>query len=172
MLTAAVPAAASRFDSSFYRTHDPVGYIQPDAQSVVSQFFGGGTGGMPRNSQANPFLPPHLVAGRRGTANGANGMPGPYSSYTQSIISQQQHDTASVAGSTVSSQMPRLSRTQFDRYRQSDQGNGTRTAGTTDGGYGRSGMGSSVSESDYSYKGGDEDASTTYTTSQAGVTEY
>ncbi|GHJ90272.1 hypothetical protein NliqN6_6674 [Naganishia liquefaciens] len=168
----AVPAAASRFDASFYRTHDPVGYIQPDAQSVVSQFFGGGTGGMPRNSQANPFLPPHLVAGRRGTANGANGMPGPYSSYTQSIISQQQHDTASVAGSTVSSQMPRLSRTQFDRYRQSDEGNGTRAAGTTDGGYGRSVMGSSVSESDYSYKGGDEDASSTYTTSQAGVTEY
>lgn len=170
--TAAVPAAESRFDSSFYNTHGAighVGYIPPDAQSVVSQVFGGGTG-MSKNGQANPFMPPHLVAGRRGAGNGVNGMSGPYSSYATSIISQKPYDAQSIAGSIA----PSVTSTQYDRLHR--QGNGTQSGGTTDGGYGfngsRSGMGSSIAGSEYSYKTGDNDAMTNYTPSQAGVTEY
>lgn len=156
---AAVPAAASRFDASFYRTHDPVGYIQPDAQSVVSQFFAGGPGASSRNG---PFMPPHLVAGRRGAGNGTNGISGTYSSYATSLISQ---GPASVAGSAA----PSITSTQFGRLHPGGQGNGVRTGGTTDGGY--RGMMSDTASEYSSYKA-DDDAMTTYTQSQAGVTEY
>ncbi|KAJ9091289.1 hypothetical protein QFC21_007278 [Naganishia friedmannii] len=174
-----VPATASRFDASFYRTHDPVGYIQPDAQSVVSQFFGGGNSALSRNGQANPFMPPHLTAGRRGVGNGNNGMSGPYSSYATSLISQQPDDASSVAGSIAPhGTTSNISYTQFDRLQHPrGQAGGGRVPGSGDSAYTSNGLrsvvGSSVSGSEYSdYKTDDDDAMTTYTQSQAGVTEY
>jgi hypothetical protein len=114
-------------------------------------------------------MPPHLVAGRRGGGNGVNGISGTYSSYATSLISQ---GPASVAGSAA----PSITSTQFGRLHPGGQGNGTRPAGTTDGGYGyngsRSGMTSSDAGSEYSSYKADDDAMTTYTQSQAGVTEY
>lgn len=156
-----------------------MGYIQPDAQSVVSQFFGGGNSAMSRNGQANPFMPPHLTAGRRGVGNGNNGMSGPYSSYATSLISQQLDDASSVAGSVApNGPSSNISYTQFDRLQHPrGQSGGGRVPGSGESAYTSNGLrsviGSSVSGSEYSdYKTDDDDAMTTYTQSQAGVTEY
>lgn len=82
-----VPAAASRFDASFYATHDPVGWVPPDARSVVSQAY---SSAFPIFSAGQgPFVPPHLAAGKRNTT---------YSAYAQSVISQNvpESDSSSV----------------------------------------------------------------------------
>jgi regulator of nonsense transcripts 1 len=104
----------SRFDASFYRTHDATTYIGSDAQSVKSQAtyssgipnFAGGAG---------PFAP-----GRGGSGAKRGG----YGGYASSVISQDVGggsiaDTGSVIGSGAPSQRaPSIAYSQSDRLRR------------------------------------------------------
>jgi regulator of nonsense transcripts 1 len=72
--------APSRFDPSYYRTHDPTSFIAPDAQSVVSQAI-----------SAFPLLPKGKT----------------YTGYASSIVSQQP-DGPSAPPSIAFSQFDRL----------------------------------------------------------------
>ncbi|EJD53198.1 ATP dependent helicase [Auricularia subglabra TFB-10046 SS5] len=85
----------SRFDASFYKTHDPLGYIPSDVRSLKSQATY--SSGLPSftTSTAGPF-----GAAAPGTKRGAFG------SYASSIVSQDPSagpatDNGSVAGSAV-----------------------------------------------------------------------
>ena len=74
-------ATPTRFDSSFYRTHDPLAYIPSDAQSVKSQATYSTSSGIPlfsSHSTSGPFS--QSTGGRKGNQS--------YSSYASSIISQ------------------------------------------------------------------------------------
>lgn len=98
----------SRFDSSFFRTHDAISHIPSDAQSVRSQATY--SSGLPTFSQAGGY--PSSV--KRGTT----------SSYASSTFSQDltsgtdsssvRDDASSVAGGTASS----IAYSQADRLRR------------------------------------------------------
>jgi regulator of nonsense transcripts 1 len=152
----------SRFDASFYRTHDALGYIPSDAQSLRSQatyssgvplFTGGG----------GPFAPPMARGGAGGKRLG---------SYASSIISQDagpsMTDSASVIGSTTGpGSSASLAYSQSDRLRRRPSFGSSSVAGTSDLG----------SISQYDYKTQDDatdmdDMKSQYTGSQAGVTVY
>lgn len=144
-----VAPSPSRYDAAYYRTHDPIGYIPPDARSVVSQAY---SSSLPMFQAGAPFLPPHLGgAGKRGT----------YSAYAQSYASQQAlsqaGDTASIAGAP--SERSSIMSSQWDRLKR-------RTSA------------GSISNSDTGdYKTTNDDASTSYAPtsyaqSQAGYTDY
>jgi regulator of nonsense transcripts 1 len=168
----------SRFDATFYRTHDAMGYIGADQTSQRAQApyaaglpmfpagpYGGGGGG-PGNNSA-----------RAGAKRGA------YGGYAASIISQDHGghgggsvyggpaDTASVVGSALGGPAPSTSSiaySQSDRLRRGRRGSGSSSwAGTSELG----------SVSGYDYKstddGADDDVKSQYTAqSQAGVTVY
>jgi len=82
----------SRFDASFYRTHDALGYIPSDVQSLRSQATY--SSGLPMFNTPGPFGP--------GAARGANGTKRSQYSYASSIVSQDAGpsvtDTSSVVG--------------------------------------------------------------------------
>jgi regulator of nonsense transcripts 1 len=142
----------SRYDAAYYRTHDPVGYIPSDAQSVVSQAY---SSTLPMFTPGAPFLPPHLGGtGKRG---------GTYSTYAQSYVSQQalsqSGDTASMVGGIAPSERGSIMSTQWDRLKR------------------RTSAGSLTASDAPDYKTMNDDASTsyaptTYAQSQAGYTEY
>ncbi|KIJ26431.1 hypothetical protein M422DRAFT_38225 [Sphaerobolus stellatus SS14] len=149
----------SRFDSSFYRTHDPLGYIPSDVQSLKSQatyssglpMFTGGSG---------PFAP-----SMQRTAGGAKRST---YSYASSIISQDAGpgsiaETGSVAGSAVpSDRASSMAYSQSDRLRR--RLSYSSLAGTSD-------IGSS-----FDYKSqddiGDDDVKSQYAGTQTGVTVF
>ncbi|WVO17314.1 hypothetical protein L204_105006 [Cryptococcus depauperatus] len=81
-------AAAGRFDPAYYRTHNPISYVPPDAQSVVSQ------------AMTNSGFP--LFAG------GLGGKGKSYTGYASSVISQQPTDNGLVPPA-------RPGQSQFDR---------------------------------------------------------
>lgn len=150
----------SRFDPSYYRTHDPTAYVPADAQSVVSQAI------------SSFPLGTALPGGKNKT----------YTGYASSIVSQQpggisDSDAVSQAGSVLPSS--RVTYNQFDRLPggiPAQASNGMNGGGTT--GRRRLSIGS-VAQSDaptasmyaYGYKTGDDDTSSV-APSQAGMTEF
>ncbi|KAI0780521.1 RNA helicase-domain-containing protein [Trametes elegans] len=151
----------SRFDASFYRTHDALGYIPSDAQSLRSQATY--SSGLPMFAAAGPF-----GSGLQ-RQNGAKR--GTYGSYASSIISQDagpaSTDTSSVVGSAVgaSDRPGSMAYSQSDRLQR--RSSFSSTAGTSD-------MGSL---SQYDYKSQDDgtdldDMKSQYTGTQSGVTVF
>lgn len=148
----------SRFDASFYRTHDPLGYIPSDVQSLRSQatyssglpMFAGGNGPFSQNVQRSSGAP------KRST----------YGSYASSIISQDignATETGSVAGSVVTSErMGSMAYSQSDRLRR--RLSYSSLAGGSD-------LGSS-----FDYKSqedtGDDDVKSQYAGTQSGLTVF
>ena len=139
------PPSANRFDPAYYRTHDPVSFVAPDAQTVVSQAI---TNNM-------PILP--------GTSF-AKGRPA-YSGYAGSIASQMPADTSSLAGSTIGY-------SQFDRL-NGHAGDMPRPRRRLSGGSLAPSDAPTASMYKYDYKAGDDMSDTqSIATSQAGVTDF
>jgi len=150
----------SRFDQSFYRTHDALGYIPSDVQSLRSQATY--SSGLPMFAANGPF--------GAGIQRGPSAKRGPYGSYASSIISQEGPvgtDSSSVVGSSVGTSERRstnMAYSQSDRLRR--RTSFSSIAGTSD-------MGSL---SQYDYKGQDDisdldDVKSQYT-GTAGVTVF
>ena len=151
----------SRFDQSFYRTHDALGYIPSDVQSLRSQATY--SSGLPMFAANGPF--------GAGMQRGPAAKRGPYGSYASSIISQEGPvgtDSSSVVGSSVGTSDRRstsMAYSQSDRLRR--RTSFSSVAGTSD-------MGSL---SQYDYKGQDDisdldDVKSQYTGTQTGVTVF
>lgn len=152
----------SRFDTSFYRTHDALGYIPSDMQSLRSQATY--SSGLPMFAASGPF-----GAGMQ-RVNGAKRST--YGSYASSIISQDAGpggaDTASISGSALgmSDRVNNgLAFSQSDRLRR--RASFSSMAGTSDLG----------SLSQYDYKSQDEstdldDMKSQYTGTQSGITTF
>lgn len=146
----------SRFDASFYRTHDALGYIPSDVQSLRSQATY--SSGLPVFAATGPFGP--------GIPRGANGAKrSTYGSYASSIISQDAGPSGSIAdnSSVISSAGQAFS--QADRLRR--RTSFSSVAGTSDIG----------SLSQYDYKSQDEaidmdDMKSQYAGTQSGVTVF
>ncbi|KAJ8517197.1 hypothetical protein ONZ45_g5573 [Pleurotus djamor] len=152
----------SRFDASFYRTHDALGYIPSDVQSLRSQATY--SSGVPMFA-ATGYLNPNIPRG----ANGAKRST--YGSYASSIISQDagpNADTASVVGSTISTSTrpgPSVTYNQSDRLRR--RSSFSSVAGTSELG--------SVSQYDYKSQDGTtdiDDVKSQYNGTQSGVTVF
>ena len=154
----------SRFDASFYRTHDALGYIPSDVQSLRSQATY--SSGLPMFTATGPF-----GSGMPRSANGAKRST--YGSYASSIISQDAGlggsvtDNSSVIGSAVgpSERNMGMAYSQSDRLRR--RGSFSSVAGASD-------MGNL---SQYDYKSQDEaadmdDMKSQYTGTQSGVTVF
>ena len=160
----------SRFDASFYRTHDSLGYIPSDAQSLRSQATY--SSGLPLFNAPGPFGP--------GMSRGANGA-GKRSnySYASSIISQDAGpsvtDNSSVVGhgsqyggGNMGGQTGQnMAYSQSDRLRRRGSFGSASAAGTD--------MGSA---SGYDYKSQDsevgdlDDMKSQYAGTQSGVTVF
>ena len=103
----------SRFDASFYRTHDPLGYIPIDAQSVRSQATY--ASGLPMFAATNgPFNQARAANGSKRSV---------YGGYASSIISQDigpssTADTGSVVGGPTSERASSVAYSQSDRLRR------------------------------------------------------
>ncbi|KAH7889474.1 AAA domain-containing protein [Phlebopus sp. FC_14] len=143
----------SRFDASFYRTHDALAYIPSDVQSLRSQATY--SSGLPMFAAAGGF-PPGVQRGP-----GGMGKRSAYGSYASSIISQDAGPPSSasvgVGGSMAYSQSDRLRR----------RGSFSSAAGASD-------MGSM---SGYDYKSQDgmtdaDDMKSQYSGTQSGVTVF
>lgn len=97
----------SRFDANFYRTHDPLGYIPSDAQSLKSQATY--SSGLPMFAGMNgPF-----GQGMHRPSTGAKRSA--YGSYASSVISQD------AGGNDTSSVIAPSERTSSVAYSQSDR---------------------------------------------------
>jgi len=108
----------SRFDSAFFRTHDPTNFIPPDLQSQAAY-----TSGVPAFAAgAGPFSSVPRGVTTAGSGAKRNG----YGGYASSIISQDvgnaaATDTASVIGSSLAAsqrQGGNLAFSQSDRLRR------------------------------------------------------
>ena len=151
----------SRFDASFYRTHDALGYIPSDVQSLRSQATY--SSGLPMFATSGPFGP-----GMQ-RPNGAKRST--YGSYASSIISQDigpgGNDTASVISSAVgmSDRASTMAYSQSDRLHR--RSSFSSMAGTSDLG----------SLSQYDYKSQDDgtdmdDVKSQYAGTQSGITVF
>lgn len=151
----------SRFDASFYRTHDAIGYIPSDVQSLRSQATY--SSGLPMfTASSGPFAPGiPRTNGKRST----------HGSYASSIISQDAGpsitDSSSVVGSTSSASNLNLAFSQSDRLRRRGSFGSSSVAGASDLG----------SLSQYDYKSQDDaadmdDMKSQYTGTQSGVTVF
>ncbi|KAI5900585.1 uncharacterized protein SCHCODRAFT_02039777 [Schizophyllum commune H4-8] len=147
----------SRFDTSFYRSHDALGYIPSDIQSLRSQATY--SSGLPSFTAAGPF----------GAVRGANGAKRSNYSYASSIISQDAGpsttDGSSVVGSSIGN--PSMAYSQSDRLRRRGSFGSSSVTGTSDLG----------SLSQYDYKSQDDgadldDVKSQYTGTQSGVTVF
>ncbi|OCF41250.1 ATP-dependent helicase [Kwoniella heveanensis CBS 569] len=139
--------AAGRFDPSYYRTHNSMSFVPPDAQSVVSQAI---------TNSGFPMFP----SGSKGKS---------YTGYASSVVSQQPTD-----GGASSLAPPRgIGYSQFDRI--GDQTPLGASAGVGGGLKGRRGSfgseAASASMYAYGYKGGEDDMMSV-APSQAGMTEF
>ncbi|KAH9843125.1 P-loop containing nucleoside triphosphate hydrolase protein [Rhodofomes roseus] len=152
----------SRFDASFYRTHDALGYIPSDVQSLRSQATY--SSGLPMFAASGPFGP--------GLQRPNGAKRSTYGSYASSIISQDVGtggtDTASVIGSAIGPSdrsASSMAYSQSDRLRR--RSSFSSTTGASD-------MGSL---SQYDYKSQDDgtdldDMKSQYTGTQSGVTVF
>lgn len=140
------PPSANRFDPAYYRTHDPVSFVAPDAQSVVSQAI---TNNM-------PILPGSAFA---------RGKPA-YSGYASSIVSQQPTETASLADRST------IGYSQYDRL-NGHPAEMPRPRRRLSAGSLAPSDAPTASMYKYSYKAGDDISDTqSVVTSQAGVTDF
>ena len=151
----------SRFDASFYRTHDPLGYIPSDVQSLRSQATY--SSGLPMFAAAGgPFSQvPRSSGGQKRST---------YGGYASSIISQDVGqsigDSSSVIGGVAPSEHgSSIAYSQSDRLRR--RGSLSSMAGASD-------MGSL---SQFDYKSQDDsadldDMKSQYTGTQSGVTVF
>jgi len=148
--TAANSGTPSRFDASFYRTHDPLNYIPSDVQSLRSQATY--SSGLPVFTTNSPF-----------NAGGVSKRSA-YGSYAPSIVSQGGvGDTGSVTGGALE----RVGYSQSDRLRR--RGSFGSVAGASEVG--------SLLSSGYDYKSQDEaadmdDMKSQYAATQSGVTAF
>lgn len=149
-------SVTSRFDPAYYRTHNPLSFIPPDAQSVVSQAL---------TSSAFPLF------GAEG--GGVGGKNKTYTGYASSVISQQPMDSGTAQGHRVAGQ------SQFDRFANVG---GDNMMGMGMGNMMGMGMGkgrrlsigseaASASMYAYGYKAGEDDTQS-IAPSQAGMTEF
>ncbi|KAJ3760813.1 ATP dependent helicase [Lentinula raphanica] len=148
----------SRFDASFYRNHDALGYIPSDVQSLRSQATY--SSGLPMFTASGPFSAsvPRGTGAKRST----------YGSYASSIISQDAGpsvtDASSVIGSTTGGDRANnLTFSQSDRLRRRPSFGSSSVAGTD--------------LSSIDYKTQDEsidmdDMKSQYTGTQSGVTVF
>ncbi|KAF5373702.1 hypothetical protein D9758_000951 [Tetrapyrgos nigripes] len=157
----------SRFDASFYRTHDALGYIPSDVQSLKSQATY--SSGLPNFTASGPFSA--SVPRGSGAKRSVYG-----SSYAPSIISQDAGpsgsvtDNSSVVGSTTGGDRAsnvNLTFSQSDRVRRRNSFGNSSVTGTSDLG----------SMSAYDYKSTDDaidmdDMKSQYTGTASGVTEF
>ncbi|KAF5330996.1 hypothetical protein D9619_005221 [Psilocybe cf. subviscida] len=148
----------SRFDASFYRTHDALGYIPSDVQSLRSQATY--SSGLPMFNAPGPF--------GAGIPRGVNGAKRSQYSYASSIVSQDVGpvtDSGSVVnggGSSVN-----IAYSQSDRLRRRTSFGSASVAGQSDLG----------SLSQYDYKSQDDagdldDMKSQYAGTQNGVTVF
>ncbi|KIO18694.1 hypothetical protein M407DRAFT_246419 [Tulasnella calospora MUT 4182] len=148
----------SRFDSSFFRTHDPTNYIPTDLQSQATY-----SSGIPAFAASGaPYA--QVPRGTAGTKRGGFG------GYASSVISQDVgsgtiNDTSSVIGSSIASSRDNISYTQSDRLRRR-LSQGSLAASSELGSFAAS-----------DYKSQDEaldldDVRSQYSQSQSGVTEF
>ncbi|KIK61859.1 hypothetical protein GYMLUDRAFT_557711 [Collybiopsis luxurians FD-317 M1] len=183
----------SRFDASFYRTHDALGYIPSDVQSLRSQATY--SSGLPMFTATGPFSANNLPGRGSGAKRSTYG-----STYASSIISQDVGPSAgSVSGATdsgsiiggptggdrssngsgvnggggpgaVGDRANTLSFSQSDRLRRRGSFGASSVAGMTD-------LGSSVSQYD-DYKNQDsevgdmDDMKSQYMGTQSGLTVF
>lgn len=139
----------SRFDSTFFRTHDAIGSIPSDAQSVRSQATY--SSGLPTFSQSSHSGYPSSV--KRGASTYAS------STFSQDLLSSDSQsvrdDASSIAGGGVGGSS--IAYSQADRIR-------------------RASLSLSDAPSSFLQDGSnwrdDDDARSSYTTSQAGMTDY
>ncbi|OXG12313.1 ATP-dependent helicase [Cryptococcus neoformans Tu401-1] len=159
-------AAASRFDPAYYRTHNPLSFIPPDAQSVVSQAM---------TSSAFPLFGSVGGVSGGGGGGGVGGHGGKnktYTGYASSVVSQQPMD-----GGTASAVLPpRAGQSQFDRFANVvGAGGGVGGVGVGSVGKGRRlSIGSEAASASmyaYGYKAGEDDTQS-IAPSQAGMTEF
>lgn len=170
-------SATSRFDPAYYRTHNPLSFIPPDAQSVVSQaltssafplFGGGGVGGG--------------VGGGGVGVGGVGGKNKTYTGYASSVISQQPMDggNAHAHGHGDNHLPPRVAgQSQFDRFANvggdNMMGMGMGMGIGMGMGKGRRlSIGSEAASASmyaYGYKAGEDDTQS-IAPSQAGMTEF
>ncbi|KAJ2923996.1 hypothetical protein H1R20_g3978, partial [Candolleomyces eurysporus] len=145
----------SRFDASFYRAHDSLGYIPSDAQSLRSQATY--SSNLPMFNAPGPYGP--------GMSRGNGGKRSTYS-YASSIVSQDAGpsvtDNSSVVGSSHN-----LTFSQSDRLRRRSSFGSASVTGTSDVG----------SISQYDYKSQDDandmdDMKSQYAGTQSGVTVF
>lgn len=150
----------SRFDASFYRTHDPLGYIPSDVQSLRSQATY--SSGLPSfAASSGPFGQARSSGGQKRST---------YGGYASSIISQDigpssVADTGSVVGGVApSDRASSIAYSQSDRLRR--RGSLSSMAGISD-------MGS-LSQFDYKSQDDtiDDDMKSQYTGPQTGVTVF
>ncbi|KAM6500240.1 hypothetical protein JOM56_003254 [Amanita muscaria] len=148
----------SRFDASFYRTHDALSYIPSDLQSLRSQATY--SSGLPAFGAPGPYGP--------GASRGVNGSKRPYS-YAASIVSQDAGHSAADTNSVIndSGSSVNMAFSQSDRIRRRGSFGSSSVAGTSDIG----------SVSQYDYKSQDDladldDVKSQYTGTQAGVTVF
>jgi regulator of nonsense transcripts 1 len=162
-LTGRRSGTPSRFDASFYRTHDALGYIPSDVQSLRSQATY--SSGLPMFAATGPF-------GAAMPRGGNGGKRSAYGSYASSIISQDAGPSGSVTdNSSVIGASERASSSmaysQSDRLRRRASFSNSSVAGTSDLG----------SISQYDYKSQDDaadmdDMKSQYAGTQAGVTVF
>ncbi|KAF8350432.1 ATP dependent helicase [Amanita rubescens] len=149
----------SRFDPSFYRTHDALGYIPPDIQSLRSQATY--ASGLPMFGAPGPYGP--------GSSRGSNGIKRSAYGYASSIVSQDAGHSSADTGSVINDSGSSVNMTfsQSDRIRRRGSFGSSSVAGTSDIG----------SVSQYDYKSQDEsadldDLKSQYSGTQAGVTVF
>ncbi|KAI0277721.1 ATP dependent helicase [Russula aff. rugulosa BPL654] len=140
----------SRFDASFYRTHDPLNYIPSDVQSLRSQATY--SSGLPVFNSNGPF-----------NAGGVSKRSA-YGSYAPSIVSQ---GGAGDTGSVIGDASERVGYSQSDRLRR--RGSFGSVAGASEVG--------SLLSSGFDYKSQDEaadmdDMKSQYAGTQSGVTAF
>jgi len=150
----------SRFDASFYRTHDALGYIPSDVQSLRSQATY--SSGLPMFNAPGPFGPGPIPRGPNGAKRSAY-------SYASSIVSQDAGpsvtDNSSVIGGSTNG--VNIAYSQSDRLRRRPSFGSTSVAGQSDLG----------SLSQYDYKSQDDagdldDMKSQYAGTQNGVTVF
>ena len=152
----------SRFDASFYRTHDALGYIPSDVQSLRSQATYS-SGFPPMFNTPGPFGPGPITRGPSGAKRSAY-------SYASSIVSQGQGASVTDGGSVVGGvggSGQSIAYSQSDRLRRRSSFGSASVAGQSDLG----------SLSGYDYKSQDDaadldDMKSQYAGTQSGVTVF
>ncbi|KAF9557154.1 hypothetical protein CPC08DRAFT_66663 [Agrocybe pediades] len=149
----------SRFDASFYRTHDALGYIPSDVQSLRSQATY--SSGLPMFNAPGPFGPGPIPRGPNGAKRSTY-------SYASSIVSQDVGPSVTDSNSVVGGgSNVNIAYSQSDRLRRRPSFGSTSVAGQSDLG----------SLSHYDYKSQDDaadldDMKSQYAGTQNGVTVF